>query len=93
MTRVVRDRPHALPLDEARRRVERIAAVLAERFGATCRWEDDELRVSHPSVNGTLRVSAERVWLTAELRFPVSLARSQVEAEIDRLFARELGGP
>jgi putative polyhydroxyalkanoate system protein len=89
---ISRHRSHQLPADEARRRVERIAARLAERFAARCRWDGDRLHVEHAAVQGTLTLSATEVRLQADLRFPVSLMRAQVEAEIDRLIERELGG-
>jgi putative polyhydroxyalkanoate system protein len=70
--------------------VERIAAKLAERFGARCHWVNDELHVEHAAVHGVLKVTSAQVSLEAELRFPASLMRGQIEAEIDRLLDREL---
>lgn len=87
---VQRSQTHSLPPEEARLRVERIAAKLAERFGARCAWDGAQLRVEHPSVHGTLTLTGDRVDLQAELGFPVSLMRAQVESEIDRLMQREL---
>ena len=89
--KISRIRTHSLAPDIARARVERIAAKLAERFGARCHWDGDCLRVEHASVKGMLTLAADNVRLDAELGFPVSLMRAQVEAEIDRLMARELG--
>jgi hypothetical protein len=72
-------------------RVEKIAAKLADKFGATCRWHGDRLHVEHAAVRGALTMTTNSVSLEAELSFPVSLMRAQVEAEIDRLMDRELG--
>jgi putative polyhydroxyalkanoate system protein len=88
--KISRQRLHQLEPAVARERVERIAAKLAERFAARCRWDGDRLWVEHPAVQGSLTLLSDSVTLQAELGFPVSLMRAQVEAEIDRLMEREL---
>ncbi len=88
--RIERQRTHQLAPSVARERVERIAAKLAERFSARCRWEGDRLCVEHPAVQGSLTLQPDSVTLQADIGFPVSLMRAQVEAEIDRLMQREL---
>ena len=89
--KISRSRSHTLSADDARCRVERIAAKLAERFGARCRWNGDCLHVEHAAVHGALTLNEGSVRLDAELGFPVSLMRAQIEAEIDRLLDKELG--
>lgn len=88
--KISRVREHALSATDARARVERIAAKLAERFGARCRWDGECLRVEHAAVKGSLTLATNEVRLVADLSFPVSLMRVQIEAEIDRLMEREL---
>lgn len=88
--KIHRSRAHTLSATEARVRVERIAAKLADRFGARCAWDGEQLRVDHAAVHGVLTLAPGEVHLEASLGFPVSLMRAQVEAEIDRLMDREL---
>ena len=90
MVSITRVRQHTLDPVVARARVEQIASKLADRFGARCRWDGDRLCVDHTSVQGALSLTAHQVTLEAELRFPVSLLRTQIETEIDRLMEREL---
>ena len=85
MVSITRVRQHTLDPVVARARVEQIATKLADRFGAR-----DRLCVDHTSVQGALSLTAHHVTLEAELRFPVSLLRTQIETEIDRLMEREL---
>ena len=91
MASITRVREHTLDPTIARTRVEQIASKLADRFGARCRWEGDRLLVDHSAVQGALSLTDRTVTLNAELRFPVSLMRAQIETEIDRLMERELG--
>ena len=89
--KISRKRSHNISAAEARTRVERIAAKLAERFGARPRWDGDCLYVEHTGVRGALTLTDGCVQLEAELGFPVSLMRGPIEAEIDRLLEKELG--
>ena len=84
-------RNHALTPTAARERVGRVADRLAERFGATCRWEQDVLRIEHDSVRGHIALEPTVIVVEAKLGFALSLFRTQLESEIHRILDRELG--
>jgi putative polyhydroxyalkanoate system protein len=85
-------RAHALEHAEAHRRISKVADKLSERFGATCQWQGDVLRIEHPNVNGTVRVGRDEIVVDARLGFALSLLRGRAEAEITRILERELEG-
>jgi putative polyhydroxyalkanoate system protein len=90
MTSLSVRREHSLEPGELKKRVERIATKLADRFGAECVWHGDQLIIRHTSVNGTIRLNEHDLLIEATLGFPLSLMRSRAEAEIDRILEREL---
>jgi putative polyhydroxyalkanoate system protein len=83
-------RAHRLGQAEARARVERAAAKLTERFGATCTWHGASLRIQHPGVRGTVAVGAEEIVVEAEFGLALGLLHGRVGAEIARILDREL---
>ena len=56
MSKIHLRREHDLTPKAARRKVERVAEVLATKFDAACTWKGDVLLVEHPSVNGKVTV-------------------------------------
>ena len=92
MSRLSIRRPHALKHSEARTRVTRVADRLGERFGAACQWEGDVLRIEHPQVNGTIRVTRDEIIIDARLGFALALFRDRAEREIAQFLDREFAG-
>jgi putative polyhydroxyalkanoate system protein len=92
MSRLSIRRPHGLKHSEAHRRMSHVADRLAERFGATCTWEGDVLRIEHPNVNGTVRVGRDEIVVDARLGFALALFRGRAEREIAQILDRELAG-
>jgi putative polyhydroxyalkanoate system protein len=90
MTAIRCSRTHGLEPAEARRRVDRIAVKMAERFGATCRWDGDSLKIEHASVHGRVTLDGHAVTVEAELGFPLSLMRGKATAEVERILEQEL---
>ncbi len=84
-------RAHQLAPTAARERVTHVAARLAERFGAKCRWEDDVLRIEHGGVKGHIALEPGAILIEARLGLALALFRPSIEAEITRLLDRELG--
>ncbi len=91
MSRLSIRRAHALAPAEVRARLERAAAKITERFGATCRWQGDVLKIEHASVTGEVRLLDREIVVAAELGFPLSMFRGRAEQEIGRILDRELG--
>lgn len=89
MSRIHLRREHDLTPKAARRKVERVAEVLAKKFDAECRWRGDVLSVSHPSVDGKVTVGKNDVVVEAKLGFLVAMFRDRIDEELVRILDRE----
>jgi putative polyhydroxyalkanoate system protein len=89
MSRIHLRREHDLTPKAARRKVERVADVLAKKFDAECRWQGDVLSVVHPSVNGKVTVGKNDVVVEAKLGFLVAMFRDRIDEELVRILDRE----
>jgi putative polyhydroxyalkanoate system protein len=88
-------RPHRLPLTEARKLAEEIAAQLQERFELDYAWRGHALEFSRDGVEGKLTVAADEIHLHARLGFLLSFLKPTIEQEIEQSLARlfEATGP
>ena len=93
MSRIHLRREHDLTPKAARKKVERVAEVLAKRFDAECSWSGDVLSVVHPSVNGKVTVGKNDVVVEARLGFLVAMFRDRIDEELVRILDREFPGP
>jgi putative polyhydroxyalkanoate system protein len=84
-------RQHSRPLAEAKKKVERVAAHIAEKFEVDSEWQGNTLHFSHGSVEGQIAVTTKQVRVVADLRFPLSMFRGTVEGEINRYLDEEFG--
>lgn len=84
-------RSHSRPLPEARRKVEHVAAHLAEKFDIAWRWEGNVLHFERSGVDGQIKVGAKQVHVTANLGFLLMALRGPVEREIHRYLDEEFG--
>jgi putative polyhydroxyalkanoate system protein len=91
VSRIVIRRAHQLTPAAARARVDQVAAKLAERFGARCRWDGDQLRIEHDGVNGHIALEPGEIVVEARLGLALRLFRGTLESEITRLLDREVG--
>jgi len=82
-------REHDLTPKAARKKVERVADVLAKRFDAECTWSGDVLSVVHPSVNGKVTVGKNDVVVEARLGFLVAMFRDRIDQELVRILDKE----
>ena len=89
MSKIHLRREHDLTPKAARRKVERVAEVLATKFDAACTWKGDVLLVEHPSVNGKVTVGKNDVVVEARLGFLVSVFRDRIDAELVRILDKE----
>lgn len=84
-------RPHSLPLADARKQAESMAAELRRQFELESEWEGDTLRFFRQGVNGALEVSKAEVRITAQLGFLLAFLKPQIERHIhdnlDRIFS------
>ena len=89
MSRIHLRREHDLTPKAARKKVERVAEVLASRFDAECQWNGDVLSVNHPSVNGKVTVGKNDVVVEAKLGLLVAMFRDCIDAELVRILDKE----
>jgi putative polyhydroxyalkanoate system protein len=82
-------REHDLTPKAARKKVERVADVLAKKFDAECEWNGDVLSVNHPSVNGKVTVGKNDVVVEARLGFLVAMFRDRIDEELVRILDKE----
>ena len=82
-------RAHALPLAEAREKVEHVARHLDEKFGLHHAWDGNTLSFSRSGVDGHIKVGAKQIHVTAELGFLLMALRGPVEREIHRYLDEE----
>ncbi len=84
-------REHALGVNEARRRVDEIAADIGNRLSLQSKWDGDNLLVSGSGVDGQIAVSADAVEVQVDLGFALTLMegsiRSAIEAAMDKHLA------
>jgi len=84
-------RAHALPLKDAREKVERIAAAIASRFDLECGWDGNILRFHRSGVEGEIAVAAKAIRVNARLGFLLFAIRPAIEREIHRVMDEEFG--
>jgi len=89
MSKIHLRREHDLASKAARKKVERVAEVLAKRFDAECLWKGDVLSVNHPSVNGKVTVGKNDVVVEAKLGFLAGMFRDRIDEELVRILDKE----
>ncbi len=89
MSKIHLRREHDLTPKAARKKVERVAEVLATRFEAECEWKGDVLSITHPSVNGTVVVGKNDVVVEAKLGFLLAMFRDRIDEELVRILDKE----
>ena len=89
MSKIHLRREHDLTPKAARKKVERVADVLATRFEAECEWNGDVLSITHPSVNGKVVVGKNDVVVEAKLGFLLAMFRDRIDEELVRILDKE----
>lgn len=84
MTDIDIRRKHALPLKDAKAKVERIAERIAERFDVEYGWRGNALAFSRSGVDGEIAVSAKEIRVLVRLGFLLFALKPSIEREIDR---------
>ena len=86
MSEIKARRHHSLPLEDARKAAEKIAAKLQKDFDLDWRWERHVLHFTRSGVNGELHVTKDEVRLDAQLGLLLSFLKQRIETEIDEQF-------
>ena len=76
-------RQHQLGIEEARRRVDRVAEELGGRLNLTGRWEGDHMRVSGRGVSGKILVSDSNIEIRVHLGLTMMLFRESIRSAIE----------
>jgi putative polyhydroxyalkanoate system protein len=85
-------RTHALPLEQARSKIDQVAARMREKFDMQSQWQGDTLRFSRAGVQGAIAVAPDAIHVTAELGLLLSPLKGMVEQEIRRKLDEQFGG-
>jgi len=86
-------RPHELPLEEARKAAEKIAARLQQDFELDYAWKRHVLHFERTGVHGALHVGKDEVRLEAKLNFLLAFLKPRIEQEIDEQFDKYFAPP
>ena len=82
---------HLALIEEAKRRVDRVADELGGKLGLASEWEGDHLRVHGKGVSGRILVSDDSVEVHVHVGFAMMLMRepirSAIEGSIDEYIA------
>jgi putative polyhydroxyalkanoate system protein len=86
-------RSHSLPLEEARKAAEKIAARLQKDFDLEYAWSRHVLHFERTGVHGELHVTDHDVRLEARLSFLLAFLKPRIEQEIDEQFDKYFAPP
>ena len=89
MSKILLRREHDLTPEAARKKVERVAEVLAKRFDANCEWHGDVLKIKHSTVSGTVTLGKNEIVVAARLGVMLSMFRGRIDEELERVLDRE----
>lgn len=76
-------REHSLGLDEARSRIDSVAAALQQQFGISSEWQGDNLLVSGNGVTGQVAVDAQSIDMNIRLGFALQLMEGPIRNAIE----------
>jgi putative polyhydroxyalkanoate system protein len=92
VSRIFLRREHDLTPEAARKKVERVADVLAKRFDADCEWQGDVLSIKHPAVSGSVTLGERDIVVAAKLGLALAMFRGRIDEELERVLDREFPG-
>ncbi len=83
-------RSHDLGIDEARRRAERVAEELKERFPLHSEWRGNHLHVKGSGASGYLEVDESHIELNIRLGFALAIMEGPIRAAIEEALDHQL---
>ncbi len=89
MSRIDIRHPHTLPLAQARKAIEEVAAKLEDRFQIDYRWEGDTLHFTRSGIDGHIALEDQALHVTAKLGFLQAMFRDPIESEIKRVLGEK----
>lgn len=76
-------RKHSLGIQEARRRVERVAIDIGSRFNLTHAWDGDNLGFRGHGVDGNIEVTDESIEIHIKLGFALMMLQGAIRQAIE----------
>ena len=76
-------REHALGVEEARRRVDKIAEEMGSRLKLTAEWEGDHLRVTGTGVSGHIAIAEDNVEIHITMAITMIMFREPIRSAIE----------
>ena len=83
MSAITIRREHTLGVEEAKRRVDRVAEDIGGRFRLTSRWDGDHLRVNGSGVTGRIVVEEQSVEIHVQMGFAMIMFRETIRSAIE----------
>ncbi len=76
------ERDHQLSLADAKAKVEEVAAKMAAKFQMETEWKKNVLTFTRSGVNGTIKISGDKINVDAELGFMLGFLKGTIEKEV-----------
>ena len=81
-------RPHALPIDDAKKKAEELANGMAQKFGIQWKWDGNTIRFDAPSgaakgTKGEVAVSDKNVRVAIDLPFMLRVMKGTIEDKVN----------
>jgi putative polyhydroxyalkanoate system protein len=89
MSRIDLTRNHALPLSDARKKIERVAKSIEKRFDIQYGWDGDTLKFERSGVHGQIVLTKTTIRVFAHLSFLLMPLKGAVEQEIQKQLEKE----
>jgi putative polyhydroxyalkanoate system protein len=85
MAKLTIEQPHALPIDEVKRRLQELADRLSAKYGIDAKWTSDrEASLKRTGVSGTIKVADDKVAVLLDLSFALLPMKGKIQERIAR---------
>src|SRR5579862_1591539 len=83
MPKLTIEQPHALPIDEVKKRLQALADRLSAKYGIEARWVSDrEAAVKRTGVTGKITCTESKVTVFLDLSFALTPLKGKVENRV-----------
>lgn len=85
MAKLTIEQPHALPIDEVKRRLQELADRLSAKYGIDAKWTSDrEASLKRTGVSGLIKVADDKVSVLLDLSFALLPMKGKIQERIAR---------
>jgi len=82
-------RTHSLEIAKAKKKIQKVADHIVEKFDVECEWDGNMLNFSRSGVDGHIKVNPKSIHVIADLGFFLSALKGPIETEIERYLDEE----